>query len=475
MCNLCYRTFLWGWIGSHCRIPLTEQGTGEMGMTTPLDLLLIGLIAVAIAASGLLYMVHTELGPLARLAGQKRLLLATALGSGILAFALKLLIIISLAWFPQYLIDPFIDRFELPPQGATVLPAPRAPRHRWVMLSESPAATTVSSTNYRWQALPQQAPAPDDNPTTAEKVALGKQLFFDKSLSLDGTLSCASCHDIDTLAGADGRSTSLGIDAQLGGRNAPTVWNAAFQNKLFWDGRAVSLEDQAKGPLINPVEMGMPSWTAVEERVRQKAAYRSAFISVFGDEVVTIDRIAKAIAAYERTLITPDTPYDRFVRGDLDAMTTAQLRGMGLFQSVGCINCHSGPNFSAASLFDTTQPMRPFPLTHIPQQQRYRLTEDTGAVPPVSGRGYWRVPSLRNVALTGPWLHNGSVKKLEEVVRIMSAAQLGYTGPMLRWSDQEPILYESTQRKLRDDEIQDIVAFLNALSSDTLRQAAADH
>lgn len=448
-------------------------------MNTLLDLLLIGLVAVAIATFGLLYMVHTELGPLARLAGHKRLLLATALGSGVLAFALKLLIIISVAWFPQYLIDPFIERFEMPPQGATALAPTKPPKHRWVELSELGSDTLTSNTtttaNYLWEALPKQAPAPANNPTTAEKIALGKRLFFDKSLSLDGTLSCASCHDIDTLAGADGRSTSLGIDAQLGGRNAPTVWNAAFQNKLFWDGRAGSLEEQAKGPLINPIEMGMPSWAAVEERVRKEPAYRQLFTAGFGDEVISIDRIAKAIAAYERTLITPDTPYDRFVRGDLDAMTTQQLRGMGLFQSFGCINCHSGPNFSAASLFDTTQPMRPFPLTHVPQEKRYKLTEDTGAASPVTGRGFWRVPSLRNVALTGPWLHNGSVTKLEEVVRIMSAAQLGYTGHMLRWSDQEPILQESTQRRLREDEIKDIVAFLQALSSDRLKRAASGH
>ncbi len=440
----------------------------------PFDLLMIGLIAVMIATSGLLYMVHTELGPLARLAGHKRLLLATALGSGVLAFALKLLIIIGVAWYPQYLIDPFIERVALP-QGTTV-PTARTepPQYRLLDLSDREAtpAKPYSNESYRWQTLPQQAPAPADNPTTAEKVRLGKRLFFDQSLSRDGTLSCASCHGIKSLAGADGRATSLGIDGQVGGRNAPTVWNAAFQARLFWDGRAASLEEQAKGPLINPIEMGMSSWQAVEEQVRSKADYRSAFATVFGDEIITIERIAMAIAAYERTLIATDTPYDRFVRGDLNALTAQQLRGMGLFQSVGCISCHYGPNFSAASLFDTTQPMRPFPVTPVPATLRYRLMDDTGAAPRLSGRGYWRVPSLRNVALTGPWLHNGSVTKLDEVVRIMSAAQRSYTGHMLRWSDQEPVLYEHTQRKLSDDEVNDIVAFLNALSSDTLKQAS---
>ena len=443
--------------------------------TALFDLLMISLISVVIAAFGLLYMIHTELGPLARLAGYKRMLLATALGSGVLAFALKLLIIISVVGYPQYLIDPFIDRVELP-QGSTAVPAPpQPPKYRWLALPDQTNTqdTPYADPTYVWQALPLQAPAPADNPTTPQKVALGKQLFFDSSLSRDTTLSCSSCHDIDRLAGGDGSATALGIDGQRGNRNSPTVWNAAFQNRLFWDGRAASLEEQAKGPLINPIEMGMPSWQAVEERVRKKKDYRTAFFEIFGDESITIDRIAKAIAAYERTLITPDTPYDRFVRGDLTALTPQQLRGMSLFQSVGCISCHYGPNFSAASLFDTTQPLRPFPLTPVPYEVQYRLTTDTGAAAPATGRGVWRVPSLRNVALSGPWLHNGSVKKLEEVVRIMSSAQRGYSGHMLRWSDQDRRLYEHKQRKLRDDEIQDIVAFLHALSSDSLKQATA--
>jgi len=442
----------------------------------PFELLLIGLIAVAIAASGLLYMVHAELGPLARLAGYRRMLLATALGSGVLAFALKLLIIVSVARLPQYLIDPFIQRPALPRQSAATPLATEPPKYRWLELPEIAGAKALpySSQPYLWEALPKEAPAPADNPTTPEKVALGKQLFFDPSLSRDATLSCSSCHDIGALAGGDGSATSLGIDGQRGNRNAPTVWNAAFQDRLFWDGRAASLEEQAKGPLINPVEMGMPSWQTVEDRVRRKPEYRAAFVSVFGDDAVTIDRIAMAIAAYERTLITPDTPYDRFVRGDLSALTPKQLRGMGLFQSIGCINCHFGPNFSAASVFDTTQPLRPFPLTPVPYEVRYGLTEDTGAAPAITGRGVWRVPSLRNVALTGPWLHNGAVTKLEEVVRIMSSAQRGYTGHMLRWSDRDQVLYEQTQRKLSEHEIEDIVAFLHALSSDALKQAAAE-
>ncbi len=438
-----------------------------------LDLLVIGLAAVMVATFGLLYMVHTELGPLARLSGHKRLLLGMALGSGVLAFAVKLMIIIGVALFPHYVVDPFLNRFELPPPGERVRAPTEPPSYRWLALPELPTApeTPYLDPGYVWETLPEQVPAPADNPTTPEKVALGRALFFDTALSRDHTLSCASCHVIDALAGGDGSATSLGIEGQLGNRNAPTVWNAAFQNKLFWDGRAASLEEQAKGPPVNPVEMGMPSLQAVEERVRSNPDYRARFVAAFGDDNINIDRIVKAIAAFERTLITTDTPYDRFVRGDLTALTPQQLRGMGLFQSVGCISCHFGPNFSAASVFDTSQPLRPFPTIPVPYQEQYRLTDDTGNGPRVTGQGVWRVPSLRNVALTGPWLHNGSVTELEEVVRIMSSAQRGYTGHLLRWSDREQVLSEQTHRKLREGEVRDIVAFLHALSSDRLKQA----
>ncbi len=442
-----------------------------------LDLLVIGLVAVTAATSGVLFLVHTDLGPMARLSGHKRLLLATALGSGVLAFTVKLMIIIGIAMFPQYLVDPFINHFELPPQGELAQTPSSPPGYRWLELPElaQPVDRPYSDPNYVWQTLPEQAPAPPDNPTTPEKVALGKRLFSDTSLSRDNTLACASCHDVDRLAGGDGNATSLGIDGQRGNRNAPTVWNAAFQSQLFWDGRAGSLEEQSMGPPINPVEMGMPSLEAVAKRIQEKPEYRAGFIAAFGDDTITIDRIAKAIAAYERTLITSDTPYDRFVRGDMTALTPQQLRGMRLFQSVGCISCHFGPNFSAASVFDTTQPLRPFPTTPVPFQVRYRLTEDTGVAPVISGRGVWRVPSLRNVALTGPWLHNGSVTELEEMVRIMSSAQRGYTGHQLRWSEREQKLYEETQRKLSEDEIKDIVAFLHALSSDRLKRTSKRH
>jgi cytochrome c peroxidase len=436
------------------------------------DLMVFGLAAVMTAALILLALVHFELGPSVHLAKRKRWLLAAVLGLGVLTFVGKLLMIFIFVSFPQLVAEPLKERLSPAVQPSTVPIATDAPHYvRTALPQRNRDSTTVAQQlreRYIWQALPEQAPAPVHNPTTPEKAALGEQLFLDPALSHDGTVSCASCHDVNGLAGADGRATARGIGNQMGARNAPTVWNAAFQSVLFWDGRAASLEEQAKGPLVNPLEMGMPSLTAVEERVRQDPRYKKAFARAFGSATpITIDRIAEAIAAYERNLITPDTPYDRFVRGEPDAMTSAQLRGMALFQSLGCNTCHQGPNFSAASIFDPSMPRRIFPANPTPYEKRYDLLSDTGAAGG-KARGVWRVPSLRNVALTGPWLHNGAVTELEEVIRIMASAQLGRTGRYLLWSKQGATLREIDVAAPSDDEVADIVAFLNALSSDTL-------
>jgi cytochrome c peroxidase len=437
------------------------------------DILTIGLVMIMLGALVTVSMVYLELGPATRLAEKRHKLLAVALGSGILAFLIKLLIIVTIANFPQYTISPFLQTPDVVVQRSMITAKPGPARYVWVALPESRERTkslpTVATRDrYKWQALPEQAPSPAHNPSTPQKIALGKQLFFDKGLSRDGTLSCASCHDLYEHAGADGRATSLGIDQQTGERNAPTVWNTAFQTMFFWDGRAASLEEQAKGPLVNPLEMGMPSLLEVEQRVRAREYYRKSFAEVFGKgSVITIERIAEAIAAYERSLITSDTPYDRFVRGDINALSPAQVRGMALFQSIGCVTCHHGPNFSAASIFDNSMPQRIFPSNPIPEEQRYNLllkyNKDSN-----TNRGVWRVPSLRNVALTGPWLHNGAVKELDEVVRIMAAGQLGRAGHYLLWSDKNSTISEHNQPKLSDREVADIVSFLNALSSDRL-------
>ena len=368
--------------------------------------------------------------------------------------------------------------------------------------SGSPALTAMSSPRltprYQWQALPMIAPSPVGNPWSHNKASLGRSLFFDTNLSLDRTLSCASCHDSEGLAGADGRATAIGVGEKVGPRNSPTVWNVAFQNWLFWDGRAASLEEQALGPLLNPIEMAMPSAESVVARVREQPGYRGLFEQAFGDSTaITVQTITSALAAYERTLITPNSPYDRYVRGDDRALSQQQLSGMSLFEELGCVNCHSGPNFSGAGVLANNSPWRIFPALDTPYEQRYQLTEDTGKAPSGSKQGVWRIPSLRNVAETAPYFHNGSVHELAEAVRIMATAQLGYAlesnaleqaqqglaqqgqvqkedaqqgvidkEPAFVWSSQTRTLVPLQTRVVTEDDVQAIVAFLQALSGE---------
>lgn len=383
-------------------------------------------------------------------------LIGVGLGLGVFAFAAKLVLIAAFGGFG----DAYLRRFlpHRPPPAPPVLPRAVAPSE---------------PQGQRWEALPRLAPAPPDNPTTAAKVALGRRLFNDPRLSADGSVACRSCHDLDGGAGADGRSRSVGIGGQPGGRNAPTVLNAAFQSRLFWDGRAASLEEQASGPMLNPREMGMPSAAAVAERLRGLPEYREPFARAFGEGPITLADAARALAAYERTLITPDTPYDRFVRGDATALTPQQLRGMALFAELGCVICHSGPNFSGAALVGGSYPFRTFPaIAGSDYEARYRLSDDRGRAEGAE-RGVWRIPSLRNVGRTAPYFHNGAVERLEEAVKIMARVQLGRPlddRPEGRWrAVWEP--QRQTTAVLRtatvsDDEVAEIVAFLHALEGD---------
>jgi cytochrome c peroxidase len=301
--------------------------------------------------------------------------------------------------------------------------------------------------------LPAQPPVPAHNPMSAAKVELGKQLFFDPRLSLDGTISCASCHNVVTGGGDDDRATSVGVAGKLGNRSAPTVLNAAFMNVLFWDGRAVSLEEQAKGPLINPVEMAMPDHAAVIGRLKKIPGYVTQFKAVFGaKDALTIDNVARAIAAYERTLLTPNSPVDRFLKGDKQALSAQAQRGMKLFDRLGCVSCHSGPNYSGhiqkeGFLF------YPWNLQKFPTfrgsiyETKYELTNDLGRFAVTRNRKdmrMFRIPSLRNIALTAPYMHNGKVPNLEEAIRVMAKTQLN--------------------KELEDDQVKDVAAFLEGLT-----------
>ena len=299
-----------------------------------------------------------------------------------------------------------------------------------------------------WQPLPARAPDPADNPATAAKVELGKMLYFDPRFSSTGTVSCFSCHNV-MEGGDDHRPTSIGVHGQKGGRNAPSVWNAAFLSAQFWDGRAASLEAQAKGPPVNPIEMGMKDLDAVIDRIRRIPGYRPYFERAFGSgDVVTMENAARAIAAYERTLVTSGSAYDRYARGESSALTAQQVRGLERFAAVGCTTCHQGPTFAGPSLPAGTPFLMKFPVyERSPYVEKYGLVADPGRFQ-VTGneadRHLWRVPSLRNLGFTAPYMHNGSVKALPEAVRVMASAQL--------------------DQRLDDAAVADIVAFLESLN-----------
>lgn len=290
----------------------------------------------------------------------------------------------------------------------------------------TPLLAATPSTAF--EPLPLVAPAPADNPTTAAKVALGKQLFFDPRLSIDGTVSCNSCHNV-TSNGTDNRPVSVGVNGQLGARSAPTIWNAAFLSTQFWDGRARSLEEQAKGPILNPVEMGMPHKEATAQRIRQIPGYRVQFDKVFGGaDPVTLDNISRALSAYERTLITPNSPFDQYLRGDRSALSSDAVAGMKEFQNLGCVRCHRGPALAGPADMPTGQAFYQwFPAFASRYDAEFKLKEDLGhneGMTPRPHTGKWRVPTLRNIALTAPYFHNGSVPTLDQAVRVMAKAQL---------------------------------------------------
>lgn len=312
----------------------------------------------------------------------------------------------------------------------------------------SGTALTVSAAE--WQTLPGKAPEPADNPTTPAKVELGKMLYHDPRISSNGVVSCNSCHNVMS-GGEDNRAGSIGVRDQVGGRSAPTVWNSAFNSVQFWDGRAPSLEAQAKGPVTNPAEMGMKSWDDVIARLKSIAGYNQAFSAAFGSgDAINVDNVAKAIAAYERTLITPNSPYDQYVKGNKDALTAQQVRGMNTFAEVGCNQCHSGAAFNGPQLPEGTGFFMKFPMfENGVMEAKYDFSADQGRYDVTKNdadRHLFKVPTLRNIALTAPYFHNGKVKTLEDAVMVMAKVQLN--------------------KDLSQDQISDISAFLNGLTGE---------
>lgn len=320
---------------------------------------------------------------------------------------------------------------------------------KWLTLISLTVSTVVSA---ELLPLPKKPPEPKDNKATAEKILLGKMLYFDTRLSLDNTISCNSCHNVTQgKAGVDNLPFSPGIKGQLGGRNSPTVLNSAFHTVQFWDGRARDLEEQAKGPITNPVEMGMKDHDMAVERIRSVPAYVEKFKKVFpsaSKDPVTIDTIAQAIAAYERTLNTPNSPVDRYLKGDKKALSPLAKKGMNTFETIGCTTCHTGVNYAGPLTTPGQGFYMKFPLIGgSTYESQYQLTKDLGryeVTKQEQDKNLWRVPTLRNVALTGPYFHNGSVKTLDEAVRVMGKTQLG--------------------RDLTPEQVEELVAFLTGLT-----------
>ncbi|MHB8898353.1 MAG: cytochrome-c peroxidase [Thermoguttaceae bacterium] len=292
-----------------------------------------------------------------------------------------------------------------------------------------------------------ELPIPADNPITEEKVALGRRLYFDTRLSKDGTISCATCHD-PAKAWTEHEPTSIGIGKQVGGANSPTVINAAYATSQFWDGRAATLEEQAVGPIENPIEMGHKLVTCCAE-LAVIDEYKQGFEKAFGTPEVTSERIAKAIASFERTILSGNSPYDKFQAGDKAALNDAQKRGMELFDSAGCADCHTPPLFSNYRFINAGIGMK----KDKPDPGRMAVTKKD------SDLGKFRVAPLREVANTGPYYHDGSVASLEEAVKIM--AEGGIPNDNL-----SAMMKAVGGQKLTDENIKDLVEFLKALSGE---------
>ncbi len=287
-----------------------------------------------------------------------------------------------------------------------------------------------------FQPLPDAMPGFEN--VTDKQIELGKKLYFDVRLSVNDTQSCNTCHRIDEkLGGVDNKPVSDGAPpGTKGDRNAPTVLNAGFHLAQFWDGRAADLTEQAKGPILNPVEMAMPSEEAVVEKIGAIEEYQQLFKGAFPDaeEPITYDNLAFAIAAFESTLITRDR-FDDFLKGDAKALNEAEKKGLQTFMDVGCTSCHNGPALGGNS-YQKMGLLNPYSNTK--DLGRYSVTGKE------QDKYFFKVPSLRNIALTAPYFHDGAVETLEEAVRQMAYLQLN--------------------KELTDEEVKSIVTFLHALT-----------
>jgi cytochrome c peroxidase len=304
-----------------------------------------------------------------------------------------------------------------------------------------PTATPASASLF--SASPFQ-PLPLDVEFDKRKVTLGDRLFHEKRLSSDGTIACSSCHDLEK-GGADSRRFSVGVGGKVGQLNAPTVFNGGFNFRQFWDGRADTLEKQVDGPLLHPAEMGS-TWADVLSTLKSDSAYAKAFAGIYPDGV-TPDNARDAVATFERSLITPNSRFDRYLRGETGVLTDIELKGFRLFTEIGCVTCHQGMNIGG-NMFQALGRVGNYFADRGDETARdlgrFNVTGDE------RDRHKFKVPSLRNVELTAPYLHDGSAATLEEVVQIMARYQIG-----------QPI---------HDDEVASLVAFLRTLTGESPRR-----
>ncbi len=319
-----------------------------------------------------------------------------------------------------------------------------------ILMSLPPFAPAAAQTGTPMEIKPPlglpPVPIPADNPMTVEKVELGKMLFFDKRLSKDKDISCATCH-LPEHGYAEPHAVSTGHKGQKGNRNANPVINSQYATALFWDGRAVSLEDQAGGPVENPIEMGQ-DMNVVTKLLADVPEYKKRFMEVFG-EAPTKDNITKAIAAFERTLLEGNSPFDKFQAGDANAISEDAKKGWELFNQKLCSTCHTPPVFSNWGFYNSgVGTDKPNP--DIGRMEITKLPSDKSA---------FRVPSLRGVEKTGPYFHDGSVESLEEAVKFM--ANGGKDNPNLH-----PLFRALKAQKTTDQEIQQLVAFLKSLTGE---------
>jgi len=293
----------------------------------------------------------------------------------------------------------------------------------------------IQKANQIFKPLPDKMPGFEN--VTKDQIELGKLLYFDKRLSINDQQSCNSCHVLDNNGpGVDNKPVSDGaLPGKKGDRNSPTVLNAGFHIAQFWDGRAKDLVEQAKGPILNPVEMAMPSEAAVVKKISAIQEYKDLFPKAFPNEkeAITYENIAKAIAAFESTLITTDR-FDDFLKGDVNALTQEEKKGLKTFMDVGCIQCHNGALLGGNS-YQKMGKLNPYETKDL---GRYNVTKKE------EDKYVFKVPSLRNVALTAPYFHDGQAKTLEDAVKQMAWLQLN--------------------KKLTDEEVQSIVAFLKSLT-----------